>query len=110
VNNWLRIGIPVLVAVLLVISAVSVTIAVTNGSRANQVAASYTPVAVSDTGVAKTATCPNCPGYAQTTTNDQATATNPVYVPQGNQGSCCAAASQTSTTSQTYRGGCCGSR
>ena len=109
-NNWLKVGIPILVSVLLVISAVSLTIAVTNGNRANQVAASYAPGAVSDTGVAKAATCPNCPGYGQTAANDQTAATNPVYVPQGKQGSCCAAASQTSTNSQTYSGGCCGAR
>ncbi len=109
-NKWLKIGVPVLVAVLLVISAVSITIAVTNANSANQSTASYAPGYVSYSGEAKSATCPGCPGYGQTTTNDQTTGTNPVYVPQGKQGSCCAAASQGSTTGQAYRGGCCGIR
>ena len=109
-NNWLKVGIPVLVAVLLVISAVSVTIAVTKANSANQLASSYAPGAVADTGVAKAAACPSCPGYVQTTTNDQTTVTNPVYVPQGKQGSCCATTSQSGTTAQAYRGGCCGAR
>jgi hypothetical protein len=109
-NNWLKIGIPVLVALLLVISAVSITIAVTRGDNANQLAASYVPGTVLDTGVAKTAACPNCPGYGQAASNDQGTATNPVYIPQGKQGSCCATTSQGSPTGQTSRGGCCGAR
>jgi hypothetical protein len=109
-NNWLKIGVPILVAVLLVISAVSITFAVTSGNRENRAAASYSPVTVADTGVAKAASCPNCPGYGQAITDDQGTATNPVYVPQGKQASCCTVTAQGTASSQTYRGGCCGSR
>ncbi|MHB8085163.1 MAG: hypothetical protein ACYDHZ_05025 [Dehalococcoidia bacterium] len=39
-NSWLKIGLPVLVAVLLVVAAVSVTLAVT-GANSRQVATSY---------------------------------------------------------------------
>jgi hypothetical protein len=109
-NNWLKVGIPVLVAVLLVVSAVGITIAVTRGDTSNQVAVSSLPGTVSDAGVAKAAACQNCPGYGQTTTGDQGTAANPVYIPQGKQASCCANSSQGNPTSQTYRGGCCGAR
>lgn len=110
-NNWLKIGVPILVAVLLVISAVSITLAVTSGNRENRAAASYAPAtAAADTGVVKAASCPNCPGYGQATTGDQGTATNPVYIPQGKQGSCCTGISQGTASSQTFSGGCCGSR
>ena len=110
-NNWLKIGVPILVAVLLVISAVSVTLAVTNGNKENRAAASYAPVTtVADTGTVNGASCPNCPGYAQATTGDQGTTTNPVYIPQGKLGSCCTGISQGTASSQTFRGGCCGSR
>jgi hypothetical protein len=90
-NKWLKIGIPVLVAVLLVISAVSITIAVTNGNSANQPAAIYTQ------------------GATQVASADQGAATNQVYVPQGKQGSCCVGTTEAAAPSQTFRG-CCGAR
>jgi cytochrome c553 len=43
-NNWFKIGLPVLIAILLVVSAVSVTLAVTAGNSARQAnAAVYQP-------------------------------------------------------------------
>jgi hypothetical protein len=108
-NNWLKIGIPVLVAVLLVISAVAITLAVTGGNRSNLVTASYTPGATPDTGVAK-ASCPNCLTSNQASGSDQGTTANPVYIPQGKQGSCCVGTTQGTASSQTPRGSCCGAR
>ena len=57
-NNWAKIGIPVLIAVLLIISAVSVTIAVTKSDNSQAVAIS-TPKAVTTQYTAGN----YCPGY-----------------------------------------------
>jgi|GEM_PF-645992 hypothetical protein len=42
-NNWLKIGLPILVAVLLVVTAVAVTLAVTSGGSSRQVETAYRP-------------------------------------------------------------------
>ncbi|MDD5312126.1 MAG: hypothetical protein PHO26_03690 [Dehalococcoidia bacterium] len=65
-NNWYRIGLPVLVAILLVVSAVSITLAVTRDNTVKQVTASgYTAPASTAAPYAKAALCPSCPGYNQ---------------------------------------------
>jgi hypothetical protein len=58
-NNWLKIGLPILVAVLLVIAAVGVTLAVTGGNS-NQVGTAYRTV---DTGNVQYVSGPYGPGY-----------------------------------------------
>ena len=105
-NNWLRTGVPILVAVLLVASAVSVTLAVTSESRGSQVAASSVPAAVSNGNALNAPACPNCIGNNQSTTSDQGTA-NQVYIPKGKGGTCCGV-SQGVASTQAYTGGCCG--
>jgi hypothetical protein len=57
-NNWLKIGLPVLIAILLVVSAVSVTLAVTAGSRQSN--AVYQP---GNSSTVQYASAPNCHGY-----------------------------------------------
>jgi hypothetical protein len=108
-NDWLKIGVPVLVAVLLVLSAVSITLALTGSSNATPVAASDVTGPVPGTKVANAGPC--CSGYGQTpTTGDDGTTTNQVYIPGGKQASCCVTAAQGSAPAQTFRGGCCGAR
>jgi hypothetical protein len=67
-NNWLKIGLPVLVAILLVVTAVSVTLAVTAGNAARQANASvYQP---GNASTVQYASGPYCYGYyGQTSTN-----------------------------------------
>jgi hypothetical protein len=60
-NNWLKIGLPVLIAVLLVVSAVSVTLAVTAGNTARQANATVYQPANSST--VQYASGPYCYGY-----------------------------------------------
>jgi len=109
-NNWLKIGLPVLIAVLLLISAVSITLAVSNSSRGNQLAASSATGTAPGSGIAKAYTCSSCPRYGQADSDDQAATGNPVYVPQGKQGSCCEGTTQGTASTQTFRGSCCGAR
>ncbi len=59
-NNWLKIGLPVLVAVLLVVTAVGVTLAATGGNL-KQIATGYRTV---DTGNVQYVSGPYGPGYA----------------------------------------------
>jgi hypothetical protein len=60
-NNWLKIGLPVLIAILLVVSAVSVTLAVTAGNRAGQANTSaYQP---GNSSTIQYASGPYCHGY-----------------------------------------------
>ena len=102
-NNWLKIGLPVLVAVLLVISAVAITLAVTSGNPSNRVAAaSYTTPGTSEAQLASGPNCPNCPGYGKGDTGESAT---------GTQGSCCSTDSTGVYVPKTNTGGgCCRGR
>jgi hypothetical protein len=59
-NNWLKIGLPVLIAILLVVTAVSVTLAVTAGNAARQANA---PVYQPGNSAAQYAAGPSCHGY-----------------------------------------------
>ena len=101
-NNWLKIGLPIVMAILLVISAVAVTLAVTSGNPSKQVvSASYTTQSTSETQVARSANCANCPqvsscngdGTGCTTAGTQggccATGDTGVYVPKTNSGGGC---------------------
>jgi hypothetical protein len=60
-NNWLKIGLPVLIAVLLVISAVGVTLAVTGNNTAGQ--ANVTAYQTGDSPSVQYASGPYCYGY-----------------------------------------------
>lgn len=103
-NNWLKAGVLALVAILLVISAVSITIAVTKNNAGNQVAAaSYNTGVATGPRVATGPTCPSCPGYQQDNGAGSQGATT------GYQSSCCGTVSQ-NTAPSTVRGSCCGAR
>ena len=101
-NNWLKIGLPIVIAILLVISAVAITLAVTSGNPSKQVvSAAYTTQGTSETQLARGGNCPNCtvnnsgdanqPGYGNGTGSSCcSTGTTDVYVPQTNSGrGCC---------------------
>jgi hypothetical protein len=118
-NSWLKIGVPVIIAVLLVAASVGITLAVTGGNTIKQVASpAYSSTAqTSDTQYARGALCPNCPGYGQGATAPDAddTAGN-VYIPGGAKCPNCpgygqgtdTTTGQPGTGTTSYRGGCCG--
>ena len=112
-NNWLKIGVPILIAVLLITATVGITLAVVGRGAGGQVAApALAQVQVADTQYARTPLCPNCPGYGQGgTANGQDNSTGTTYVPQGATCPNCPGYAQ-STAGQTtsYRGGCCSGR
>ena len=105
-NNWLKIGLPVVMAILLVISAVAITLAVTSGNPSKQVvAASYTTQGTSETQLATGGNCPNC------TVNNSGDANQPGNGSTGTQGSCCATDNTGVYAPKTNSGGgCCGGR
>jgi hypothetical protein len=102
-SNWIKIGVPILVVLLLIITAVSITLAVTKENSVSQVAVDTYRT---DAGpiAPGSALCPNCPGYGDSSTNTDT----------GLQGdtqtrSCCVTNSQNTNTSTVQRG-CCGAR
>lgn len=107
-NNWLKVGAPILIALLLIVSAVSITVAVTRADTVKQL--SYAGNVPSQTGnlqQVQGGLCPNCPGYAQNTNGNQSAA-NPGY----RYGGCCSGRvsdnnGQGNTGTYGYRG-CCG--
>ena len=74
-NNWLKIGLPILLAVLLVVSAVSLTLAITASSR--QIAAYQ----YSGPANAQYVTGPYCYGWRSATANQDQGGTNWGYGP-----------------------------
>lgn len=110
-NNWYRIGLPVLIALLLIVATVGITLAVTGRSTAAQTAIAGNSAVSSGAELGRGSLCSNCPASGQvsaaTTSDDE----GPVYVPGGYSGSCCAGTAS-GTTGQTtgYRGGCCRTR
>ncbi len=60
-NNWLKIGLPVLIAIMLVVTAVSVTLAVTAGNSARQ--ANATVYQQGNPPAVQYASGPYCHGY-----------------------------------------------
>lgn len=104
-NNWLKIGLPVVVAILLVVSAVAITLAVTSGSTsAKVVPALYKTQGTSNAQPAGYANCDDCPqngscngdgaGRARAGATGSCCDTDDtgVYVPKTNSGGgCCSA-------------------
>ena len=111
-NNWWRIGVPVLMAVLLITATVGITLAVTARSSAGQATATL-PVQGTSTQYVSAPLCPNCPGYVKPgTASGQDNSTGNTYVAQG--ATCPNCPGYTAATggqpATTVRGGCCGSR
>jgi hypothetical protein len=113
-NNWFKIGLPVLIAVLLVTASVGITLAVTSKGTVNQADAPANAAATtSDTQYARGPLCSNCPAVGQGSgLADQDDGTSGVYVPRSASGSCCTGnvPGSTAQAAPSYRGGCCRSR
>jgi len=106
-NSWFKIGIPVIIAVLLVTASVGITLAVTGGNAVKQVTSPANSSAQADnTQYARGPSCSNCPGYGQGSAAADAddTAGN-VYIPGGATCPNYPGYGQGAGTT-TYRGGC----
>jgi hypothetical protein len=66
-NNWLKIGLPILLAVLLIVATVGVTLAIDRGGRLAQATPAYQ---TGDTANAQYAYGPRCHGYTATGPNN----------------------------------------
>lgn len=84
-NNWLKIGVPVLIAVLLITASVGVTLALTGKGAVGQSAApAVTPGQETGIQYARGARCSNCSGTCQgAAAGDLDGSTGSVYVPEG---------------------------
>jgi hypothetical protein len=120
-NNWFKIAVPLLIAVLLITATVGITLAVTARGAAGQASVPlYTPGQETGTQYARGPQCSNCAGNAQgAVTGDQDDSTGSVYVPKGatcsncpgyGQGSTTATPGSQGTVTSTVRGGCCRGR
>ena len=115
-NSWLKIGIPIIIAVLLVTATIGITLAVTGGNAVKQVASPASTVGqVNETQYARGPQCSNCAGYGQgSVVPDADDAIGSAYIPGGAKCPNCPGYGQGATTGQqgtgttTYRGGCCG--
>jgi len=103
-NSWIKVGTPVIIAVLLAVASVAVTMAVAGGDVAQAASDSYRQV--SDTQFARGPWCSGCPGYGQ---GSGAADPDDVYVPGGAICPACPGYGQGSPGggTTTYRGGCC---
>jgi hypothetical protein len=119
-NNWFKIAVPILIAVLIITASVGITLAVTGKGVAGQAATSdYTPGQETGTQYARGPQCSNCAGTGLgAVTGDQDDASGNVYVPRGaicpscpgyGQGSAAAPGSPGAGTT-TSKGGCCRGR
>ncbi|MCX5992607.1 MAG: hypothetical protein NT177_00140 [Chloroflexi bacterium] len=116
-NNWIKIGIPVIIALLLVTATVGITMAVTGGNTVKQVASSAYSVGQSDsTQYAGGRLCSGCTGNGQgSVTADPDESVGDVYIPGGAKCPNCPGYVQGTTTTPgqpgagttTSRGGCC---
>jgi len=114
-NNWIKIGVPVIIALLLVTATVGITLAVTGGSPIKQVASSVAGTGQADnTQYARGPLCSNCAGNGSATA-DPDESVGDVYIPGGAKCPSCpgyvpgtaAAPAQQATGTTTARGGCC---
>jgi hypothetical protein len=102
-NNWIKIGVPVLVVLLLIVTAVSITLAATRDNSPRQLAVSTYKADAGPT--APGALCPNCPGYGDADDNPADTG-----LTAGAQVPSCHVINSQNSYSPTVRGGCCGAR
>lgn len=112
-SRWFTIGMPILVAILLVVSAVSITVALMKDNTTKQVTAqAYTPTKTADNQIAQAGPGPNYPGYNQGVNNVPAVVPAPITGnASGNTSgvpSCHLNADDqgTSATTGSYSGGC----
>jgi len=114
-NNWFKIGVPILIAVLLITATVGITLAVAGKGAAGQ---SALPAYTSDQGTAtqyaRGPQCSNCAGNSRgAVTGDTDDSTGNVYVPRG--ATCpncpgCVAGTGGQPTTNANSTGCCRGR
>ena len=113
-NKWLKIGVPILIAVLLITATVGITLAVTGkGVVGQSVAPASTPDQGTGTQFARGPQCSNCAGNGQGSgTGGQDNSTGSVYVPKGATCPSCPGyiAGTDGQPAVTSRGGCCSGR
>ncbi|MFA5078391.1 MAG: hypothetical protein WC541_02785 [Dehalococcoidia bacterium] len=104
-NSWNRIVTPVIIAILLVVAAVGITLAVTNGNVAQAASQSYQAGQGSDAQYARGPWCSGGTCFGQGTGTDDP---DDVYIPGGARCPACPGYNQGGTGGTTgYRGGCC---
>ncbi|MDD5647752.1 MAG: hypothetical protein PHY03_02340 [Dehalococcoidia bacterium] len=105
-NSWTKIGIPVIIAILLVVASVGITLAVSGSNAASAAPASYQTGSISGTQYARGPQCSGCPGFGQ---GSGAADPDDVYIPGGATCPNCPGYGQGTPGSgtTTYRGGCC---
>ncbi len=103
-NSWNKIVTPVIIAILLVVAAVGITLAVTNGNFAQAASNSYQTGQGSDTQYARGPWCSGtCFGQGTGTADP-----DDVYIPGGARCPECPGYNQGNSGGATgYRGGCC---
>jgi len=107
-NNWFKIGMPVLVVILLVVCAVTITLLVTRNSPDRVISSTTLVPLKASTQYAGPALCPNCPGYTQSAANSDGGTTAPSYGYTTRPG-CCVTGTQGNNATGGYIGGsCCG--
>jgi hypothetical protein len=105
-NNWFKIGMPVLVVILLIVCAVTITLLATRYGSGGQISSTPLLPLRASTQYAGSASCPNCAGYIQNTATYDGSPTAPSY---STQPSCHIAGTQGNNTTGAYGGGsCCG--
>ncbi|MBN1374744.1 MAG: hypothetical protein JXA01_01175 [Dehalococcoidia bacterium] len=110
-NIWLKVGLPVLIGILLVISAVSITIAATASNTANQAFAGNSQVNWQAAGRANCGDCENCPAYGEEGCDKaKCTGGNQACISSGSGCNYGGAVPQSSNYSGSFRSTCCGSR
>ncbi len=103
-NNWIKFGIPVLMAILLVFASVGITLALTGGGVAQAASQSYQAGQVSDAQYARGPWCSG-PCFGQGSGNADP---DDVYIPGGARCPACPGYNQGSSGGTTgFRGGCC---
>jgi len=114
-NSWFKVGIPVLIALLLITATIGITLAVTGGNAVKQVASpALSSGQVDNTQYARGPLCSNCAGFGQGSAAPDADDTSGVYIPGGAKCPNCpgyipgaATAPGQGTGTTTYGGGCC---
>lgn len=113
-NNWLKIGVPVLIALLLITATVGVTLAVTGkGAVVQGTYPAPASAQATDGQYARGPLCSACPGYDKddAAAGGQENSTANSNVASGaTSPSCHGYVSNTPAQTSTSRGGCCGGR
>jgi len=113
-NKWFRIGVPILIAALLITATAGITLAISGKGAAGQAAApAYRPGQETGTQFARGPQCSNCAGNSRgAVTGDTDDSAGNVYVPSGATCPNCPGyvAGSGGQPATANRGGCCHGR